>query len=209
MSPVVIKLGGSLLSLPDLAARFKRVVSRRTDGPFALVVGGGAAADLVREWDRLHRLGDEAAHQLALCAMRLNSELVAGLFPELRPVTNLRELSAETNCGRPVLVDAAAWLTAAEAAGRPAVPRNWDATSDSIAAWLASELSAAELVLLKSVPRPDGDVAQAAADGLVDAWFPSAAAGVPRISWGNLRSDDCPVEGWILNGKICDGEHRS
>ena len=84
---------------------------------------------------------------------------------------------------------------------RLTVPHTWDATSDSIAAWLATELHTSELVLLKSVSRPSGVMANAARAGLVDRCFPDAAARIPQVSWVNLRSDHCRVEPWIVHSE--------
>ena len=67
---VIYKVGGSLLELPDLPRRLQDVV--RPDVCPLFVIGGGRTADLVREWDRLHQLGEERSHGLALKAMQLN-----------------------------------------------------------------------------------------------------------------------------------------
>jgi len=194
---IVLKLGGSLLSVPDLAARIEAVCRQRSSERITIVVGGGAAADVVREWDRAHSLGDEAAHQLALRAMRLSAEFVALRLPAAKIVANTESLAAAWAAGQLPLLAADAWLTRAEQTGRSTVPHTWDATSDSIAAWLAAELSANELVLLKSVDSPVGDLKQAVRDGLVDPCFPAAAARVPHVSWVNLRSESCQVTAWV------------
>ncbi|MBW3540464.1 MAG: hypothetical protein KY476_09345 [Planctomycetes bacterium] len=54
MTVVVYKLGGSLLTLPGFEQRLERLLASRPEDERPLVVvGGGAAADVVREWDRL------------------------------------------------------------------------------------------------------------------------------------------------------------
>src|SRR5271166_3401866 len=73
--PIVVKVGGSLFSMPDLAQRLRRWLAQA--GPRILLVpGGGAAADVVREFDKCHSLGEEASHWLALWSLRLNAELL-------------------------------------------------------------------------------------------------------------------------------------
>ena len=46
-----------------------------------LIAGGGPAADVVRVLDRIHGLGDETAHRLALHAMDLTAIILAELLP--------------------------------------------------------------------------------------------------------------------------------
>jgi aspartokinase-like uncharacterized kinase len=201
-----------LLTLPDLARQIESVVSQRKQARIALVVGGGPAVDLVREWDRSHALGEEISHELAIRAMRLNADFVARLLPNTSIVENEAALAAAWSSHALPLLAADAWLSRAECDGRSTVPHTWDATSDSIAAWFATELQAAELVLLKSVDRPAGDANSAARDGLVDPCFPAAAAQIPQVSWVNLRSADCRIDPWISyrsSEEQCDGEHGS
>jgi aspartokinase-like uncharacterized kinase len=55
-----------------------------------------------------------------------------------------------------------------------AVPPSWDATSDSLAAWLAHELGATKLLLVKSADLPSGaalTLADLSASGVVDRLF--------------------------------------
>jgi len=206
---IVLKLGGSLLSLPDLATRIAAVTAQRSADRIAVVVGGGPAADVVRDWDRVHSLGDEAAHQLALAAMRMSAEFVANCLPSAALAETSDALQAAWTAGSVPLLAADAWLNRAEAAGQNTIPHTWQATSDSIAAWLVTELAAHELILLKSVDCPSGDVRAAAAHGLVDQCFPAAAARIPRVSWVNLRSTDCRIDSWIGSKAGGHGQHRS
>ena len=119
---VILKLGGSLLTLPDLASRIAAVIAQRPDRRCALVVGGGAAADLVREWDRTHRLGDEAAHRLAQRAMQFTAEFVAALLPEGCIVKDRASLASAWASGHLPLLAADAWLSEAERRSPP-LPR--------------------------------------------------------------------------------------
>ena len=82
MRTIVYKVGGSLLSLPDLASRICAVREQCSDSRPLLVVGGGKAADLVRDWDRNHQLGQERSHWLALESMKLNEAFLQELLQE-------------------------------------------------------------------------------------------------------------------------------
>ena len=65
----VIKLGGSLLDAADGPTRFAVGWHRQPPMRNVLIVGGGALADAVRRWDRIHRLSPSDAHWLAIGVM--------------------------------------------------------------------------------------------------------------------------------------------
>jgi dihydroneopterin aldolase len=73
------------------------------------------------------------------------------------------------------------WMPSRSLEGRTDVPSGWDSTSDTLAAWLAAELKAESLTLVKSAPPPAGalDAADLAARGYVDAAFAAHVAGRP------------------------------
>jgi aspartokinase-like uncharacterized kinase len=154
-------------------------------GDRLLVPGGGATADVVRVFDRDHRLGPDAAHWLALRACTLNAHFLAGLLPGASVV------SAPEQCRGVAVLDSFAFIHDDE--GRPgALPHHWDAGSDSVAA-RAAVVSRAPLVLLKSIRLPDGvSWDEAAAAGWVDPVFPGVvrAAGL-HVRVVNLRAEPC------------------
>ena len=193
--PVVLKLGGSLLGMPDLRPKLEGVLDRYCDTPRLLVVGGGAAADLVRDWDRRHELEDDISHDLALEAMSFNARFVSALLQDAALVTKLEDCEAAWRESRPAIVDAAAFVPSLEATAGEELPHTWDATSDSISAWLAGRLAADRLVLLKSVDAPPGG--ELGPDsGLVDPTFSRICHRVRRIEWINLRAagaESCEV----------------
>src|SRR5207248_9110984 len=59
---LVVKVGGSLYDLPDLADRLRRWLSALAAPRVLLVPGGGPTADVIRTFDQRHRLGEEASH---------------------------------------------------------------------------------------------------------------------------------------------------
>jgi aspartokinase-like uncharacterized kinase len=193
----VFKIGGSLFDLPELPEVIREVLDQRAGTAPLLVPGGGAAADLIREWDQIHHLGEEAAHELALEAMDLTASLLACFFPEARLVRSVLQMQMAVTDGALSILCAGCFLKAAEAMGYPPLEHSWRVTSDSIAAWSAGIFAASELVLVKSVPAPNGmTLAAAAQAGLVDAIFPAVAASLPAIGWVNARSAQPEVEAW-------------
>jgi len=193
----VFKIGGSLLGLPGLGDLVRQILGERKPQAALLVAGGGVAADAVRGWDRVHRLGDQAAHTLALEAMNLTGALLDRLLPGTRPVRSPQQARVAAADGVVGLLCADCFVKSATAAGEPELECSWRVTSDSIAAWTARALRSPELVLVKSVAVPQGvSLAEAADSGLVDEAFPAIAAALPQISWVNARAQRPAIESW-------------
>ncbi len=172
--PVVVKVGGSLFDLPDLGGRLARWLEITSLSEVTFVAGGGAAADVVREMDRTHRLGEEKSHWLALESLRLTASL-------------LLALSAREGC-QPFRVEDL-YSFARRDEGRPGcLPHRWEVTSDSLAARVAEVIGARELILLKSVTiPPDMDWAEAGRRGYVDGYFPTMIARGVKARAVNFR----------------------
>jgi aspartokinase-like uncharacterized kinase len=197
----VVKVGGSLLELKDLAARLRGLfLLIEHAGGIATVVGGGAAADLVRRWDEQSTFSDQEAHWLAIRAMRLTEMLVSIRAPECGPVISeveeCRELLAED---RRIILSMEALLDEAAADFAPRPPASWDVTSDTLAAWAAKRIGVSRLVLAKSVDCPAGGLAAAAKMGLVDPLFERTAEGL-EVLWVNLRREEVELVGVVGSG---------
>jgi hypothetical protein len=182
----VIKLGGSLLRLPDWPRRVRMLLDALGGSP-AIVVGGGTVVDGIRAIDaticeRSDRL-DALVHRLAIEAMGITARLAAHAVG-----LPLAEEIPVAAAGRPaVVLDTPAWLSRDDRLA--ALPTGWHVTSDSISAAVAAECGRG-LLLAKSVPPPpcpDGDaparIASLAAAGWVDRFFPAAAGGLRFIAW--------------------------
>jgi len=177
----VVKLGGSLLDMDDLADRLLAVVSD-IDHPI-VVVGGGSAADLVRQWNRQGFIDNSEAHRLAIAAMSFNALRLATSDSRLILAESKdAALEASFDSRIPLLDVTAALLAEQTVSSRwPPLPESWDVTSDSIAAWLARAWNA-DLRLLKSVPP------SVTPRNHVDAWFEQASTGLDKLTWINLRA---------------------
>lgn len=186
----VVKIGGSLLTWPELPARLEAFLSREeaNGSRLVLIVGGGPVADLVRALDSSHGLGDEKAHRLALRSLDLTAELLAAISPGSRVVRRLDEIPPTHRSGlRPILAPRE-HLEETDERGPDRLPFSWDVTTDSIAARVAWVLGADRLVLLKSAPTTEGmSLQEAATAGLVDLFFPVAAGSLERVEALNLR----------------------
>lgn len=195
---VVFKLGGSLLTLPDLSEKLRLAVNQRSDESCLIVVGGGASADLVREWSRVHELDDETAHWLAISSLDLNRRLIEAM---LGWPTVADRVEAELQWSRhrsPQLLNLDQFLKNEESKSSEWLPHTWNVTSDSLTAWTAIRWPACELILLKSVPCPSRlTVQQASVHGFVDPWFGNLTTRIERVSWCNLREADIVIHPWL------------
>lgn len=178
----LIKLGGSLLDLPDLPERFTALHQTLEPAVDWIVVGGGRWVDVVRHYQTQTGLPDRLCHDLSLRAMHLSAMMVTdrcGWDVQASWPTNL---TAQSPGDKPIVLDV----------GRLALqdttlPASWDLTSDSLAAWAAKQLEASSLILLKSC-QPEGDWRGPQGRG-VDRCFHAYSQGIPHVDWVNLRSD--------------------
>ena len=179
--PWVVKIGGSLASDWDLLAAWLDLLARPGHAvPVVVVPGGGPFADAVRDAQDSWRFGDRLAHRMALLAMDQFGLMLHGICPALHAAADEARITALAGAGR-----AAVWLPSALASSQPEIAESWEASSDSLAAWLAARLNAAALVLVKAGPCPcaSTDPAALARDGMVDAAFPAWRARFAGATW--------------------------
>lgn len=178
----VYKVGGSLFEWPELFDRLAALL-REEGGRPLLVSGGGAAADVVREWDRVHRLGEERAHRLAIKSLCLGEAFLADGLNGAVIVAGRDDAEDAWRAGRVPILCADRFLAAEEAVDEAPLPHRWDVTSDSIAAWVAARWPA-ELVLLKSASPRRARVP------FVDPFFANVIGRVRHAGWVDLRTGE-------------------
>ena len=184
---IVVKVGGSLLTLPDLPDRLD-VLRGEMPGHWLAIIGGGDLADQVRLADREVGLPDEAAHWLAIRAMTIQANRFSAA---LNDWTIARSIEACPNLwrqGHVAILEPLYFAMWDETASDAPLPHAWGVTSDSLAARVAIQAKAAQLLLLKSADLPEENNVPAAVDaGLIDAYFPTAAWDFDPIDVINLR----------------------
>lgn len=165
---IVAKVGGSLYDLPDLGVRLRTWLAAEGDARVLLVPGGGPTADVVRELDRVHGLGEQRAHWLALRSVTLNAHFLLELVSGSVLVPHPTEWPTGVRVG---VLDAHAFARRDE--GQPgSLPHTWDVTSDSVAARVAVVSGASELILFKSTHIPEGlSWSGLAETGMIDQHF--------------------------------------
>jgi len=122
----VLKFGGSLVS----NARVLLAEVREWGETCLVVPGGGPFADSARDMQAHHGLSDDAAHWMALAGC----EQYAHLLADIGKLDLTGDLAVRD--GPAVL---APYRLMRE---RDPLPHTWDAASDCVAAWCASELDA-------------------------------------------------------------------
>lgn len=136
----IVKLGGSLAASPHLPLWLEALSQTAA----VIVPGGGPFADAVREAQARWHFDEATAHHMAILGMRQYGRMLTGLCPKLLAATTLEELMA--NPGQ-----AKVWLPLPELLDDAGIPATWDISSDSLAAWLAGQTQAANLLLVKSI----------------------------------------------------------
>jgi len=129
----------------ELSAWLESIESLATDSNIIIVPGGGEFADKVREMQVLFKFDDQIAHRMALLAMSQYGYLLAGMNPKLQIVEDIETLLSSVGKKLPLL-----WLPTALIEDDSEIPASWNFTSDSIALWLAIQLTAQRLILVKS-----------------------------------------------------------
>ena len=172
--PLVVKVGGSLLTQPAWAAGLAALLEPIA-APLLIVVGGGPLVDALRAIDAESPQPPAVMHELAIDTMGVTARLVAAAL-------GVALVADAPSSAAIAVLDAPAWL---RHGGRlAALPVGWHVTSDSIAAFVASHCGG-RLLLVKSVPPPlsADDLAALGAAGWVDRYFPTASLPLASIAW--------------------------
>lgn len=189
---LVVKVGGSLYDLHNLRSKLHAWLEDFSDCAVCIIPGGGKTADVVRDWDRRHELGEEKAHWLALRSLTLNAHWLADLLPRATVLSTPKKLLTRKN---PFLfiLDAHAFGVFDEQ-NADHLPHTWETTSDSVAARVAIVFGADHLYLLKSVDIPPAITWREAAEaGFVDSIFPSVVDHSPlQVHAINFREWELP-----------------
>jgi aspartokinase-like uncharacterized kinase len=193
----VIKLGGSMATAPELRP-WLEVIAQTKGPPRVLVPGGGPFADAVRAAQARWRFDECTAHRMALLAMHQYGLMLGGLKPKLRPAESIGAMRVECAAGRvPV------WLPYATVAEREDVEATWEMASDSLALWLATELGAERLILVKSaaLPHEPAKIDSLVEKGILDRAFPRYAGAFAGEIFCMQRGEHAALAGALRGGE--------
>lgn len=177
----VVKVGGGLLALPGALARtcaaLAAAAARRS---LVVVPGGGPFADTVRRFEEQHGLSPVSAHWMAILGQDQYAHVLAERIPGASLVTGADGIAAELAGGGVPVLAPYRWMRDADV-----LPHTWDASGDSVAAFVAGALDADLLVLVKPAT---GRVAE-----LTDPCFGATLpAGVPVVVVGAEEVERLP-----------------
>src|SRR5438132_1946455 len=131
----VVKVGGGLLGT---AGAFELVIDAlsafRRGRRLVVLPGGGPFADAVRRMFKRVKIGEDAAHWMAVLGMDQYAHALAARLPDAALVDGDGGISAAVQAGRLPVLAPYHWLRAADP-----LPHSWEVTSDTIAAWLARQ----------------------------------------------------------------------
>ncbi len=179
MKTLVVKVGGSLLSQKELPVRLQRLLDGTNYSCVIVIVGGGPLVDELRKYADTFQLDDSFCHWQAIRLMSENAAVIDQLLTDFVLTKNIpSEKEAR------VLLDISEW-----AKQHSTLPKNWDTTSDSLAAELSCHVQADELWLLKSKLPASSKVADWNTEGLVDKHFVTAADHL-KVTVFDLTSDN-------------------
>jgi aspartokinase-like uncharacterized kinase len=184
-APVVVKVGGGLLEAGGaLETVASAVAALARHWRVVVVPGGGPLADGVRRLDESIGLSDDAAHWMAILAMDQYAHLLAERLERAVLVEEPGAVAGAFATGCVAVLAPSRWMRSADV-----LPHTWDATSDSVAAFVAGALGARFLVLVKPA---DGDPA-----ALVDRCFQEVVpAGLAwtAVGWRSLGEVTAMIE---------------
>lgn len=143
----VIKVGGSLAEVPSalkilcqelgVLAKTRRIL---------IVPGGGKFADIVREFDKTFGLSDTIAHKMAILSMDQFGLFLSNITPNSCVSYALEKARKLSETGiLPILLPSSLMFH------KDPLEHSWDATSDSIAAYIAGVLHTKKLILVTDV----------------------------------------------------------
>lgn len=185
----IVKFGGSLFSSDQAITALPDWIAENISGSVIVVTGGGPWVDHIRAIDQRLPLDASLVHWGCIDAMNVTASILAATSAKFELIECP---SSWTNDGRDhgesaiAVIRPYAWLFK-----RPSqLPEDFRVTSDSIAAYLAHQTKASELILLKSCAAPSDSVFDWMSKGMVDDYFQTAAEHVSKIRWVNFLTGD-------------------
>jgi len=143
----VIKIGGSLAEDPK---RLRTLCTELSEfaKKYAIIVvpGGGKFADVVRDLDKCFTLAGEIAHRMAVLGMDQFGLLLCQIIPNSCATYLLSDVKQFSEIGVvPIFLPSRLMFK------EEPLENSWDVTSDSIAAYVASRLHVAKVLLVTDV----------------------------------------------------------
>lgn len=190
----VVKLGGSLLTMPNLKQKFQKWLHENPHPLTLIIVGGGPVVDAVRQVHLANPLSEEFAHWVCMDLLQHTARIahqVLGNVDLIETMADLQQSLSDSNVNSTTPIIAVVQVAICFARENPnmGLPESWDVTSDSLAAAFCNMVAAEELVVMKSCDAPnDGSDLESLADfGFVDPLFAGLAEDIDQVRFVNLH----------------------
>ena len=183
----VIKLGGSLIKNGRIQHCLEHLDS--ISGTKVIVPGGGGFADQVRQAQVVWGFDDRIAHRMALLAMQQSAWLMHSLQPASGFLSNISTSVPNDH-------NTHFWLPNIDQLNAAGIAASWQVTSDSLAMWLADQLNAQQLILVKSARiDPQASLADLQVQGILDQAFlqfaQHSAVSIRVVHLNSFLQDTC------------------
>ena len=194
----VVKVGGSCLENPQLTSLLTDWFTHQTPAENWVIVGGGECIEAMRTLSRRYSLKQSEMHWRCIRLLDATWEILTELFPQWIPIHS-PEIFRQTQRCEPqpatYIVRVQSFYSRpdepqvhATATGFSQIPVGWETTTDSLAAFLATIIGAAELVLIKSCAIPSHSPVELQRLGIVDDAFPSILPKTTKLRLQKLGS---------------------
>jgi hypothetical protein len=145
---VIFKIGGKILedfdNLNSTISQLRQLYKKKLISNVILIPGGGSFANFIRNAYSELRFTEELAHWMGIISMNYNGLELIKKFPNLEVTEDFNRLKNLKN-------SFFLFLPFQFLKNNDKLPHSWDATSDSIALFLAKELGLNECFLIKDV----------------------------------------------------------
>jgi aspartokinase-like uncharacterized kinase len=146
MNASVVKVGGSLAVYPEnLRALCIKLCEASRKHKIIVVPGGGEFADVVRCLDKRFSLSCVVTHRMAILGIDQYGLLLSDLIPNSITVNSLREIKYLDSRRLPIFLPSNLMFS------QDPLENSWNATSDSIAVYIANRLQAHKVLLVTDV----------------------------------------------------------
>jgi aspartokinase-like uncharacterized kinase len=142
-------------------------IAQHHNDKIVIVPGGGVFADQVRMVQQQWGFNDQIAHEMAILAMQQMALIFKSINDSFQIVETISQVQQTWH--KHVVVICTPNIKQLNDA---AIKASWDVSSDSLAAWVARQLNAQQLILVKSVDIPLlADVKTLQAQNILDPAF--------------------------------------
>ena len=191
----VIKLGASLLTMPNLKQKFQKWCRENPHPLTLIIVGGGPVVDAVRQVHLANPLSEAFAHWVCIDLLQHTAHIAHQVLGNADLYETMADLQqpfsgSKVNSTTPIIAIVQVGICFAREYPNMGLPESWDVTSDSLAAAFSNMYAAEELVVMKScdAPHDEADLESLSEVRFVDPYFADLAEDIDQVRFVNLQT---------------------